>query len=259
MYLRIVFFLISLSAATGCTSGMSRGTEAARQNPEICKEVISAGHPELKGPLEERQFKQYRYTECLRQAVKKNPHMCIELLASGPATVKGWSATKQEMTTNAEWVACKFYASKELEREETPYSRFTDKNTVYSGDESLSNAKFGRIASVQVENLSRPGTNAGSQLGAGVGQVAYLENTQTVRDYNPWAQMGAGLAGAALGSSLDSSATVSLKKTYWIKLNNGEFISISQYDRSSGHLPEGMCVAVLDDAKIQQARENLCK
>lgn len=257
-----VLSLLTLILGACASSAEKKAQLDAASNPELCKKALAEGAVPFEGLVQSEDWR-YRWTlyyRCSVKAIKENPQICADILAAGrPPGADKFAPTKQEFQQSFDYGTCEIYAKKALENQSRTASGLRLDEGVYAEDGQSGSAQFGRIASVQVENFSRPGTSGGASLGAGVGQVAYLENTNLVSDYNPWSQIGAGLAGAALGSVLDEPSSVSFKKTYWIKLSSGEFTSIKQLDSSSGHLPEGMCVAILDKSRIQQAKEVRCK
>lgn len=260
---KFVFAIMLAILTTACsTPAMKKAELDAQSNPELCRKALSAGVAAQKLVYdEEYRYQEALYRNCLKLAADKNPKICAGVLAAGrPSGIGGMVGTKQEMQAITDYYTCLPYAKK-LDINEVNTSRISLGADRYDDrdNNNSQNTAFGRISSVQIENLSSGGSNSGAQLGAGVGQIAYVENTNNLQGYNPWSQLGAGLAGAVIGSSLDQKARVMFKKTYWVKLVSGDFSSVTLYEAQSGHLPEGMCVAVIDGQGIQQAKENNCR
>lgn len=262
----LLFILFIIIVLQGCTTeSMRRAEEIAATNPTACEQSLAEGAPannSIKVGDEAKEYfeKHDLYMACLTKEVKANPDICIDVLANDTLpVVTGWGPTKQQAQQIAEVIICRIHAKSKLENKNVYTSRLNLDQGIYEGDASSSNVVIGRIQSAQVENLSTQGSVGGSQLGAGVGQVVYLENNKDLSGYNPWSQLGAGLAGAMIGSSLDNPGKVKYKKTYWVKTNRGTFVSFGHMDVRPDLLPETMCVAIVGKSRIKQAKENLCK
>lgn len=104
----------------------------------------------------------------------------------------------------------------------------------------------GTLVSHQIVDTSKPGTTAGSQLGSAIAQAAYIDQAR-IGNYSAVTQIGAGLVGALVGSSLDQSAQKGFLINYGIKLIDGSVKSILTRSVDGIAAPIGQCVFV-DDA-----------
>lgn len=104
----------------------------------------------------------------------------------------------------------------------------------------------GTLVSHQVVDTSRPGTTGGSQLGSAIAQAAYIDQAR-LGNYSAVTQLGAGLVGALVGSSLDRSPQKGFLINYGIKLMDGSVKAILNRSADGIAAPIGQCVFV-DDA-----------
>jgi hypothetical protein len=119
-------------------------------------------------------------------------------------------------------------------------------------------AQYGRVIDVQVVNRSHINTGASANLGAVAGQALYLDNT-TWNRYSATAQLGSGLLGAVIGSSLDRPTSINYEIKYWVKLKNGHTISTTNSGNDVIHIPVGVCVIIEGTSSINVANESNCK
>lgn len=105
---------------------------------------------------------------------------------------------------------------------------------------------IGTLISHQVVDTSKPGTTVGSQLGSAFAQAAYIDQAR-LGNYSAVTQVGAGLVGALIGSSLDQSAQKGFLINYGIKLIDGSVKAILTRSADGIAAPIGQCVFV-DDA-----------
>lgn len=254
---------ITCFGQTGCAlETMKNARSDVLKNPELCKQSLAEGYPkpeyEVEGVVYSQNwiYKKTVYEKCFEAKIREKPQICKSVFAAGvPQISQGFSPPNQyELQRVHEYSACNTLARDIM-------NNVGSTSIVYDMNEesySESEASYGKVHSVQVENLSRLGNNAGSAAGAAAGQIAYLEHNQ-LNNYNPWAQIGAGVLGAAIGSALDESPKVLYKITYWIKRNNGEFFSVEVFNRSPTHLPEGICVTLTENNSLSQAPQKKCK
>ncbi len=125
------------------------------------------------------------------------------------------------------------------------------------GGKVLDKVLYGRISGIQFEDNSHINLGTGANLGALAGQAIYIDNT-TWRNYSGINQLGAGLLGAMVGSSLDQPTSIQYKRTYWITLNTGETISITSNVLEKTHIPHGICVEV-KGTTLMATNELKCK
>ena len=74
----------------------------------------------------------------------------------------------------------------------------------FTNVEIMSPSTVGLIETSQVANRSTAGTNSGAALGGAVGQAAYIDRSLGGGNYSALTQLGVGIAGAVIGSSLDT-------------------------------------------------------
>lgn len=123
--------------------------------------------------------------------------------------------------------------------------------------EREANTLTGIVLNVQVTNESRLGNAAGANLGAALGQASYLDSTSW-RGYSATSQLGAGLAGALLGSMLDQPTRIQYRLSYFIKLANGDVRQVDILSTSQTHIPPGICVDYHPPSTIDIANQNKC-
>lgn len=104
----------------------------------------------------------------------------------------------------------------------------------------------GTLVSHQVVDTSKPGTTVGSQLGSAIAQAAYIDQAR-LGNYSAVSQIGVGLVGALVGSSLDQSTQKGYLINYGIKLIDGSVKAILTRSADGIAAPVGQCVFV-DDA-----------
>ena len=114
---------------------------------------------------------------------------------------------------------------------------------------------IGKISSVQIIDKSRPGSTSGSQLGSALGQAAYIDRALSGRSYSAVGQIGAGIVGAALGSSLNKSPSQHFIFNYGVQLADGSVTGVVIDSSDSISAPVGQCVFVAD---AQEAPGYLC-
>lgn len=104
----------------------------------------------------------------------------------------------------------------------------------------------GTLVSHQVVDSSKPATTAGSQLGSAFAQAAYIDQAR-LGNYSAVTQIGVGLVGALVGSSLDQSAQKGFLINYGIKHIDGSVKATLTRSVDGIAAPIGQCVYV-DDA-----------
>lgn len=112
----------------------------------------------------------------------------------------------------------------------------------------------GTLVSHQIVDMSKPGTTIGTQLGSAIAQAAYIDQAR-FGNYSAVTQIGAGLVGAVIGSSLDKSAQKGFLINYGIKLMDGSVKAILNRSVDGIAAPIGQCVFVSD---ATEAPPNLC-
>ncbi len=116
---------------------------------------------------------------------------------------------------------------------------------------------YGRISGTQIEDRSHINSGNGANLGAITGQAIYIDNTNW-KNYSALNQLGAGLLGAMVGSTLDQPTSIQYQRTYWITLTNGETISMSSIVSDQTHVPNGVCVEV-SGSSLAPTNDSKCK
>ncbi|QEI06207.1 hypothetical protein FXN63_10425 [Pigmentiphaga aceris] len=121
----------------------------------------------------------------------------------------------------------------------------------------IPSAQVGIVQSAQLVNRSQAGTNSGALLGAAVAQSMYIDNR--LRDggsnYSASTQIGIGLLGAALGSSLDSAPVRKFIINYGIQTLDGEVSQVLVESGDEFVAPTGRCVYL---PGVEPAPSSLC-
>ena len=104
----------------------------------------------------------------------------------------------------------------------------------------------GIIQSVQVVNRSTAGTNSGAALGGALAQTMYIDKafSGSGKNYSATTQLGAGLLGALLGSSLDSGPTSRFLFNYGIRTLDGQIKEVRVESGDEFSRPVGQCVTL---------------
>lgn len=104
----------------------------------------------------------------------------------------------------------------------------------------------GKLVSHQVIDKSKPSSIAGAQLGAAVGQAAYIDQSFRRSNYSAVGQVGAGLVGAVVGSSLDRPAETRFLINYGIETMDGTVKGLLTSSLDGIASPNGQCVFASD-------------
>ncbi|MCV6587567.1 MAG: hypothetical protein OIF57_00870 [Marinobacterium sp.] len=102
---------------------------------------------------------------------------------------------------------------------------------------------YGLILDVQVKNTSVADNNSGYHLGSVVAQAMYIDNSNW-RSYSAKSQLGVGIIGALIGSSLNKPEKVSFVLNYYIKTADGDLLKSTRIRHSAEHDPVNSCVRV---------------
>jgi outer membrane lipoprotein SlyB len=111
---------------------------------------------------------------------------------------------------------------------------------------------FGIIIDNQGVNESTPGTNVGANLGGAVGNAAYIDNAIRGGNYSAMNQLGVGILGAVLGSTLDSKPNAQYHYRYAVKLGSGNIKYFDETKSDPFRHPVGVCVSVPYIALVEQ-------
>jgi len=115
--------------------------------------------------------------------------------------------------------------------------------------------RFAKIINVQGVNESTPGTTGGAQLGGAFGQAQYIDNANW-SNYSARNQLGAGIVGALLGSTLDAPARTMHRIVYTLKSSDGSVSVIEKVSQSPIYVAPGLCV---DTASFKPVSDGLCE
>jgi outer membrane lipoprotein SlyB len=112
--------------------------------------------------------------------------------------------------------------------------------------ELIPSESVGIIQSVQAVNRSTAGTNSGAALGGALAQTMYIDKafSGSGNNYSATTQLGAGLLGALLGSSLDSSPTSRFLFNYGIRTLDGQIKEVRVESGDEFTRPVGQCVTL---------------
>ena len=114
-----------------------------------------------------------------------------------------------------------------------------------------------QIIDAQTLDKSIAASNAGSNLGATVGQAAYIDNAfkGDSINYSAIGQVGAAIVGAVVGSSLDTNAVPIFKTRYTVKTKANEIQYIDDVTNSPLRHSLGLCVFT---SPFGLDKDNLC-
>jgi len=121
----------------------------------------------------------------------------------------------------------------------------------------LSDNMLAQITDAQTLDKSIAASNAGSNLGAVVGQAAYIDNAfkGDSINYSATGQVGAAIAGAIIGASLDTSGAQIFKTRYTVKTRANEIQYIEDVSNTPLRHSVGLCVFTLP---FGLDKDNLC-
>lgn len=116
----------------------------------------------------------------------------------------------------------------------------------FPGLELIPSESVGIIQSIQAVNRSTTGTNSGAVLGGTLAQTMYIDRafSNSGRNYSATAQLGMGLLGALIGSSLDSSPQSKFIFNYGIRTLDGQIREVRVESGDEFTKPVGQCVTV---------------
>lgn len=126
---------------------------------------------------------------------------------------------------------------------------------LYPSMQVIPQQALGKIVSFQVINRSTAGSSSGSQLGSALGQAAYIDRSIPSRNYSAVSQIGAGLVGAIIGSSLNKSPEQRFLINYGVELMDGAVKGVTSASPDGIAAPVGQCVFVSD---VKEAPTYLC-
>lgn len=102
---------------------------------------------------------------------------------------------------------------------------------------------FGLIVDVQSADRSTAATQHGAELGSSAAQLGYLDRSVNRGSYSAWSQIGFGLLGALIGSSVDQDGRQEYEYQYTIKRPDGNLSKIQRISGSAFHHAVGTCVS----------------
>lgn len=123
--------------------------------------------------------------------------------------------------------------------------------------------EYGRIVEIQADDRSRYNTGAGASIGQAYGSARYIDRAFSGRNwnYNAVDHVNSAIIGAVVGDMIEGKSEIEYHVLHWIRLMNGELISLKSVQRThSGHnIPVGTCVKVSRRALMEIANDNTCK
>ena len=132
-------------------------------------------------------------------------------------------------------------------------SKLSAKYTVIFYDDN----DIGIVTDRQVQNISTPGSNAGTAAGAAAGSAVYNINSVSSSNpknwtYSPASDLGAAILGAMIGSAANVRPVELYRIRYTVKTRDGQ-IAYKEVESSSplGHSP-GVCIDIRQVAVIDQ-------
>lgn len=118
--------------------------------------------------------------------------------------------------------------------------------------EIVSETSYGVIIDNQAVNESTAGTNGGAVLGGAIAEASYIDKSIKNGNYSAKSQLGIGILGALLGSTLDAKPVSRFHARYAVKLGNGEIFYADEIGGDAFRQPVGICMAVPSMAPIEQ-------
>jgi len=117
--------------------------------------------------------------------------------------------------------------------------------------------QVGTVQSAQLVNRSTAGTNSGAVLGSVVAQSMYIDNRLRDRgsNYSATTQVGMGVLGAVLGSSMDRGPVRRFIINYGIQTLDGEIAQVLVESPDEFFAPTGRCVYL---PSVEPAPSSLC-
>jgi hypothetical protein len=115
---------------------------------------------------------------------------------------------------------------------------------------------YGRVVSTQLINESRSGSNSGSQLGALIGQAAYIDS-RNIFNYSALGQLQAGLLGGILGGLANNAPATVYKKVYFLQIGS-ELKRVDIVDSSQILFPTGVCIVYREPFSVNLAADDKC-
>jgi outer membrane lipoprotein SlyB len=113
---------------------------------------------------------------------------------------------------------------------------------------------YGTIVDNQGVDESTPGTNAGANIGAAMGQAAYIDRAfKPGNNYSAKNQVGAAILGAMVGAALDKPAIQQFHFRYAVKLADGEIRFVDSVQSNAFRHPGGLCVSIPDLFQLPQS------
>jgi len=115
---------------------------------------------------------------------------------------------------------------------------------------------FGLIVDTQGVDQSTPGSNIGSEVGATVASVAYLDNTiRNGNRYSPAKDLAFSVLGAVIGSAANKPAVSQYQFRYALRLNDGEIVTRDIVQSNPFRYSVGMCLSL---SSLVQVSQSLC-
>ena len=163
-------------------------------------------------------------------------YIFLILMISGVA-----SAQQKESSTAAIKISSSLWGEFSKDEQVLIVSRFPEM-------EIVSSENIGVIQSAQIADRSTTGSNRGAILGSAVGQAAYIDRafSNSGSNYSAVTQLGVGILGAMLGSSLDSKPQRSFVINYAVKSVDGQIKEVRQQSADEFTKLVGQCVSIPD-------------
>jgi outer membrane lipoprotein SlyB len=111
---------------------------------------------------------------------------------------------------------------------------------------------FGTIIDNQGVNESTSGTNGGAVLGGAVANAAYIDHAIKGGNYSAKSQLGIGILGAMLGSTLDSRSNAQYHFRYAVRLGSGNIAYFDEIKNDPFRHPVGVCISVPNIVLVDQ-------
>lgn len=116
----------------------------------------------------------------------------------------------------------------------------------FNSIEIIPSESIGIIQSVQSVDRSTRGTNTGAFIGSAVGQAAYIDRafSNSGNNYSAMSQLGIGILGAMIGSTLDKAPQQHYIFNYGVKTLDGQIREVRISSREEFTQPIGQCISL---------------
>lgn len=117
-------------------------------------------------------------------------------------------------------------------------------------------SNIGSIVERQVQNISTPGSTAGSDAGSAFASVIYVDNAISKGSYNVWTDLAVSVLGGVAGAAGNKASDQRYRIQYTIRSYNDQLKSVLVTRSSPIGDPLGTCFSV---SQLRKVNQNLCE